>query len=484
MASTLNPVFTGEGRIFINVNGSGCGASYGFYNCMKLDGLDKSLGDVESVYCPDPNNYDQFIEVATIKGTDSRWTSTLSGKLPLAEYSPLEELLQQGCEFDIQVHFGRCSRPDDFYTFDSALIIQGARLTSYALSTVTAISPDERAAIDETAAISAASVYRIFAPSVANVGTVQAALGEIYGLTLADAKQCGGACNTRSDGCQVWIATQNLDTDFLYSINGGITWSTVDAGTLTHQGTIEQQPIIAVGSNVYTALLNTATGYIYSTPASTIVTDNAPTPSQVYSVAGGVAFYDLGVSSGYVWAVGGNGASYVVALDRSNNSSTVIDAGTLLPTSDMLSVYANSDDNVLIGGEAGNYLYSTTFGVFTAGVLPTLSDIIDVHMIDDNNWLAMNGTGIYCTSDKGKNWTLTLTNGNDGSFDFYDDVVGYAHYTDGVYRTIDSGNTWKRIHTQTVTSVNNMVACPYQPNTFMSVGGNSAANSFIIKGSV
>jgi len=125
----LNPALTGQGRVFINVDGEGCGKTYTYYNCMKVDGLDKSLGDITSIYCPDPNQYDTFIEVESIKGTDSRFTSTLSGKWPIDSQSPLEELLNQGCPFSLQVHYGRCTRPDSFTEFESALIITDSFIT-------------------------------------------------------------------------------------------------------------------------------------------------------------------------------------------------------------------------------------------------------------------------------------------------------------------------------------------------------------------
>jgi hypothetical protein len=61
----FNPVFTGEGRVFINEEGYGGGTKFKYHNNMKIDGLDRSLGDYEPVYLPDPNNYDEFVEVGS-----------------------------------------------------------------------------------------------------------------------------------------------------------------------------------------------------------------------------------------------------------------------------------------------------------------------------------------------------------------------------------------------------------------------------------
>jgi hypothetical protein len=84
--------------------GYGGGTKFKYHNNMKIDGLDKFIwGTIEPVYLPDPNNYDEFVEVGSIKGAASRVTSTLSGKLPINTYSGLELLADRGLRTTISV---------------------------------------------------------------------------------------------------------------------------------------------------------------------------------------------------------------------------------------------------------------------------------------------------------------------------------------------------------------------------------------------
>lgn len=489
MAKQLNPTLTGDGRVFINTDGPGCGNSFRYSNCLKLAGLDKSLGDITPIYCPDPNTYDEFKEVASIKGADSRWTSTLSSKLPIDTYSLIEELVMQGCAFDLQVHFGRCTRPDSFYEFQSAYIVRNARLTNYGVSDIVAVTPDERAVVEETAAISAAEVYRIFNMNYANL-MVGAISGRVTGLAHADAKSCGTACNNKSNGCQVWVVhlSDPLTTDkFMYTVNGGISWMTLPAGyTSIHNGTVFQSPIAVSGANAYTAIRTGTTAYLYYTPLSSIVTDNLPSPTLILTEPT-TAIYDIAEGSDSVFAVGGAaaGGSYIVAIDRSSNSATVLDDTALFNTGTLFSVYAYDDENVLVGGDSGRYAVSSSYGIFTPGVLPVSGNVTEVFMVDENNWLALvEGFGIYCTANRGNEWKLVLGNANAGRFGFYDSISGFAQFTDGVYRTLDSGNTWSKVHSVVVPNVINVIPCPHNANTVMTAGGNTLANPYILKGSV
>src|SRR5688572_26502170 len=97
-------VLTSDARVFIAPRGIGCGRRYDYHNCMKMTGVSKSFGESEPVYCPDPTRSGQFIEVATIQGTEDRWSGSLSGPKPLGVRSVLEYLSKQRCEFDAQVH--------------------------------------------------------------------------------------------------------------------------------------------------------------------------------------------------------------------------------------------------------------------------------------------------------------------------------------------------------------------------------------------
>jgi len=350
MANNLNPILTGRGRVFINENGSGCGNAYGFHNCMKVDSLEKSLGDITSIYCPDSNTYDEFVEVAAIKGTDSRWTSTLSGRIAVDAESALERILRRGCNFDLQVHYGACTRPDDFNNFDTSFIFRDVRLTSYSLDTLVAISPDERNAVTESAAISIGEVYRVFNPTFSQVGQSVLTVGVGAGLAICDIKSCGTDCNPTSNGCDkiyvLNVPNVSAPANIIFSEDAGLTWQSSTTNSVNVNGTEEIADILCVGDTLYLTLQDGTSSFVY-----TILADNVDvtgsTLTQIYTTTEDLRTLDLGID--YVFACGGDGDSFVIGINKDSGTVTVLDDGVITPSSGGLSVDAFDDDNVLIG---------------------------------------------------------------------------------------------------------------------------------------
>ena len=481
-----NYALTSQGRVFINTSGVGCGNPYNFYSCMKVDSVDKSFGDITSIYCPSETSYDEFVEVASIKGADSRWTSTLTGVLFIDEQTALEYLANQGCAFNMQVHYGVCTRPDDFINFDSALIFEDVRLTSYGLSTLTARTPDERAVIEESAAISIGNVYRVFNMTVNNLATNLVGNSVVpFGVGNIDSKSCGGACTTLSDGCSRWAVGYFTNADvirILYTDNGGITWNIRDTGIAElHDSTENTANFHSSTSYSYITVRDGSLAYYYRVSNASIIDDTV----SAELIAGPISnqyVYDIGESDNYIWFVGQTGTTgFIANVHKSSNEFTIIAAtGTNYP----VSVNAISDNTVIVGARNGVVYFSNTYGVFnTAASVPTANTIFGVHAFSTTSWLVSNFDGLFCTSDSGATWTQLLSTSGRGRLSFYDDIVGYYVADNAVYRTFDGGNTWKKISSPTITATAKVIACPSDPNLFMAVGGTATANQFIIKGS-
>lgn len=154
-------VQTGQGRLFIKTNNGNVCTPYTYYGCMSVSGYDQSFGSVSNVYCQDPNKYDSFVSVAAIRTDESRISLTITNRLPMKERSILEKLVKLNCTFDLQVHYGECSRPKDFTEFQRSYNFRNAIITGYALSELTTMTPDGRAVVEETLSISVESVTSI-----------------------------------------------------------------------------------------------------------------------------------------------------------------------------------------------------------------------------------------------------------------------------------------------------------------------------------
>ena len=484
MSFIFNPTITSEGRVFINVDGPGCGNGFAYHNCMKVAALDKSFGDVTPIWCPNPDAYDDFVEVGTIKGANSRWTSSMSGKLPVSKLSPLEEIANQGCTFNIQVHYGKCSRPNDFSNFETAFIMRNARLTSYGLSELVALSPEERNAVDENASISVGEVYRIFNQTFSTPAQALLPANVPSAVVFCDNQSCGTDCDTRSTGCNIAIANVTGGNEFLVTEDGGQSW--VSSPYNTAIGTSLKGGLACIGSDILHSDTLAGGSFMYRVPISSIIAGNA-IPTTVFSGTTAQPIAEIVNADAYAFGAGGTAGAFIVAYNKNSGSSTILESASVLSTFPLSSIDAYDDDNVLAGGTTGRYMYSNSFGAFNAGQLSVngvnlTANISSVHMINATNWLvSTNANQILCTSNSGASWSIAQSVSGPGRFGFYDDIVGYFLDTSGIYRTLDSGNSWTLIFSSVNLGANDISVCPYNPNLILSASGS---NIFVGSGAI
>lgn len=484
MASSFRPVLTGEGRVFVNPDGQGCGRPYRFHNCMKIDALDKSLGDVTPIYCPDESRYDQFVEVASIKGADSRYTSTLTGRLPVDSESVLEYILRKGCTFNMQVHYGKCAVPSDFNDFEVALIFQDVRLTSYALTPLVALTPDERAIVDESSAISIGNYYRVFSLTRTQTGqNLTTAAGTFVGeIVWCDSANCGD-CGITSDGCQLGFVLQatGSQTNIGYTIDGGLSWNFKVIGlTSALNNQIEESSLTCDGSNIHVAYrMNGTTTVVQVIPIDEIVGVGSPLVTTVLTAT---TTYEINIprnSSSYVYYFGtaSSGGEVIYVNDKSTGLIELLSYDTVNTNFTTFSASVLNDDNVLIGGGNGQYIYSNRFGAFNSGTItidgvPQLERVNDVAMLTDRDWIAVLATQVVCTSDRGQTWSRALSIGSTGKINFVDNILGYLRTGNEFWRTLDGGNSWKRINSiNGLPTPRRVSICPGNPNVILVSGG-------------
>lgn len=486
MTNILTPVQTGEGRIFINVDGFGVNTKFDFHNCMKMDGLDKSFGDAEPVYCPDPSKYDEFIEVAAIRGAESRWSSSLSGKLPADSYSALEILADQRCAFNLQVHYGRCSRPDDFNTFESAIILEDVRLNAYNLTPLTAANPGERALIEESSGITARNMYRIFNPSIVRVGETNIGTVKVAAIVNVDTKNCGVVCSGRSDGNQAWVAyklpTASLQpASLIYTKDGGKTWT----NKLTDFGyeTGPEVNMVAAGDYLYISAHDDTDGVsIFKVELPALMNNNELVVTRI-TLLEDKTIGGMSASENFIWVIAERS---IGRISKVSGIFTVV--ATLPGIIDGASIHALSDNQIVIGSEDSEVWVSYDGAIFTQKIVTPLlsnaSKIHDVHMFNDLHWVALGDDGIYGTNDGGRTWTTLLNVTGGRSFTWFDSMTGYLLTNTGIFRSVDTGNTWKKIATYPINLAIEIVLSPYNPNFFMALTNETSSKSQIHKGFV
>src|SRR5690606_20065967 len=105
--------------------------------------------------------------------------------------SVLEELYQQGCLFDAQIHIGRCTDPSVFAQFERIIVLQNIEVTNYSLTNIFAKQESEQGVVTETVDFNFETMYAFTAPKpTLSVATILADGPIIDSFTTCDTSCC------------------------------------------------------------------------------------------------------------------------------------------------------------------------------------------------------------------------------------------------------------------------------------------------------
>jgi len=174
---------------------------------------------------------------------------------------------------------------------------------------------------------------------------------------------------------------------------------------------------------------------------------------------------DISETKNYLWCVGGNAASFMLKVNLADYTVEILDDDTNFTGEQVNAVDALNDNFVVAVGEDNNFsLYQNgEFYLSTVGI-DSMAFLSDVKVFSEHRWLIASDMGIYITINGGLDWTKTYTVQNSTKFIFYDNLVGYAANTDGVFRTMDGGFTWKRIYISNWTNIYSVIMDKQNPN--------------------
>ena len=471
MFSTLAQ--TGFSRIFIRRNSC---TTFSYSHCIKFGGFDISFGEVVPIYCPSPNTLDEFIEIATITGTESRGTANLGSYLSIDEYTLLEQLFHAQCSFDLIVAFGECSIPTDLTTFRKIIVFQDARLTSYSLSSLTATSPDERAVVEETAAISIGSTYSYIKPNANHTILTTELRGPAVTVTAVCSNSVcdqNGICTTAltsstyfSLHCQQDIDECSTSMLLRYSTNSGVTWNNVTlegviSSTNAHIETDGTNLFIVVDDQFYIYKISQLSGVTsINEPFCWVDLDGEIVLTTHYN---GEHFY-FSTLNFTIYQVDAN-CNYTDISPPLGNNITAIDG---------------IDGELIIGTTGGEILTYDGFN-WTTQTTPTTSAITSFIYNSTTNFLVATCTdGVYKTCD-GTTFTSSTISTNVQGIYAVDDIVSYAIVNTAtgsqIFVSIDGGFTWCSLSDDPYISdeltgiqILDFVSCASDPTTFVAVG--------------
>jgi len=475
-------------RVFLFPNGVyKCGEEGQFANCLSVDALEHSRGDITKIECPSPIRYGEYDEVGSIPGELSRMTTTLSGRLSRTDISAFYQLFKKACSFDLHLHFGLCQQPNNFAQFDKAMVFEDVQVTNFSTDPLIALQSSDRAVINESIDISIGNFYEIVNLQYSQRAPLTTVAGPIVAVEVCDLASCGADCDNGSDGCQRMFAVTD-DGVLYYSADGGITWSTiiiVDAGA--NQPTAVLDMVCWGESLVILDDANTL-WYINRDDLFDGITTVFGTLLTAFAATGETATA-LATSLNMIGVIVGTGGHIALFTDL-QGTTVLVDAG-FTTTEDLLDVYIGANGTAVAVGENGAVIYSKDGVVWYLATPPAALDLTAVVVKSDKNWIVgtINGQ-LWCTDNSGRTWTRlsypeSATNTSPiEDLDLSTSHVLYMVTGTRLYRSIDGGASWlrepnSRNNLPTNTTLTTVAACYWNPN-FVLVGGESVGGTGII----
>jgi hypothetical protein len=402
--ATFNPAQTGNSRVFIIDGRARPDHQPTYYSHVKAGGVSQGYGDIEKIEVPDPDNYDKFNEIGTIRGAKDRATVTLTGRYARDLKSALLKIANQECFVDVHVNFGACTNPSLYNTFDKKIILQNATVTNWGSDDLGALDSGERSQIDETMDVSATDVQVSFGEKAGGV-----VVNELVDVTTCDTASCGD-CDDESNGCNKIFAVSktapgsaSTPADVVFTLDGGTTWYAHDVDTLS---TDDPDGIACLGSYVF--VVSNAGGNAHYALKSEF--DGTTDPSFTAISTGFVASGEpnaVSVASSKAFIAGDGG--YIYSTEDITTGVTAIESGTV-HTSHYNDIHAWSDEFVVAVGDDGIIAKSengTTFSAVTPSPLGVGVSFNAILVLSKSAWLLGTSTGLlYYTVNGGTSFVL------------------------------------------------------------------------------
>jgi len=435
----------GHGRAFLQLAESP-GTAMVYQGLSAVGPFTQTTGEGSTIQGPSRRQYDEFEDVADVKGETSRPTSSM-----IARFGLVNPILTAKCPFHLQVHFGMCDDPQDYTAgWEKILAMTKCKFTSRSSDVnLVALDQTERSAINLTGDLTAQKLWEIDQLSIAEAADTFISK-EVLGVLISDYASCGD-CGYTSDGEQrIFVITKGFTTgspglpsELCISTDSGTNWDEYDIDSLA----ADEDPtaVLHIGSNIVVLSADSLSMHI-----AALTTPGTWSEVTTGFVAGGGPNAGYSVNSAQTWFVGNGGYIYFTS-NPANGVTTQRTAGE-----DLNSIHGVDSRNIVAVGDNGEIVYTTNGGSTWSSVTgPTVANINCVWMRTKYQWIIGTSNGrIYYTIDGGVNWTeknFPLTGAGevfDIAFsDFTDSPFGALVATDAtgkgfIFRTLDCGSEW------------------------------------------
>jgi hypothetical protein len=446
----------GESRVWLFPDGVGPGRDKIFLGCGRIGDPSFNFGDMTRVEGPDPNRYNEFVELGSFQGSKERPTGSVIGRYSRKDLSELLRIGRRRCNSAVQAHVGKCRNPQDFNGgWEKIVNYPKARYTSWSAENFGALGSDEQNPTNETGEFSSEDIYEI-KQLVFGEQCAAEVVREIIAIMVCDAEECGD-CDTPSDGCQKMFgvmlgtgATPGTLPSVVYSADGGITCAATDIDTLFSN----EDPNDAACVGEYLVVISELGG-VHFAPVADILLGTEVWREQsagIDMVGGNGPISIWSVDAYHTWIGGANGHVYFGSSPLSG--WTLQDPG-IATTLDLQDVHALDTMHVVMVGDLNAIIHTENGGgTWEPLVGPAPGETLNcVWMYDEDTWLVgTSAGGLYVTANAGVTWEniateLPVTVVEVDEIIFHDETIGYLSARDGaahslIFRTIDGGESW------------------------------------------
>jgi len=369
-----------------------------FYGCLVMGGASQGLGDVEYIYCPDPENYNRFVPVGEIIGKEDNVETSISGHFPLNSLSQIIKWGRAKTPLAIHVHFGTASNPQNFNVFQKAVVFDNrARITSTDVDEMGSL--DESGQIGQSADISAADYYEVVGMSYGSIQATSFVGGVGGGVAMARIYNDALPIDERFGFFAAEMGDTAVKPALVYSINGGKNWAKLEVPT-TASATlkaidvmvINDQPVLVMAvADLFSA------DVIKGATALTVVTFAHPNKLLCATSTGETGY--LGEEKGKVYK-----------MDSASSTPKEITVGVAV-ADDVTAIHALEGGIVLVGDSKGNVFYSKDGDNFAqstpSGSAVAANGITAVCAVDDKIFWAGDKAGnLWYSIDGGSTWKM------------------------------------------------------------------------------
>ena len=410
-------------------------------------------GAITPIYVPDEKVPGAYRLVNRSRVAPGLSTATLvlhenHGSLPF-------QMFRQNCKFTVYEHTGVCKDISDFNQgwSDYVKIYSGALVTDKAGGDRSAWDSD--AAIEDSLSITMENTYAVGGLNFGNKAVVQVTL-EVKDILYGTQIRCGD-CGVPNNGTNFIYAVQDGTGSagakplVIYSVNGGVTWSTISVATAAAAELIAAIDIVGdklvllspAGGTAASALYYSQLNAITGVPSSTFTKVNLPSAPTANAITD---MYVANASQVFFCGKGG----YLFVSNDITGDVTVLDAGSAT-SSDLARITGN--DNVIVAcGAAATVVKSYTRGATWQITTTNPGAAVGSAIAALDQWRFWYGDasgGVYYTLDGGETWTAKAVGGVPPTaiYDilFATDEVGYVAYLETSLRlavTINGGWSW------------------------------------------